>query len=147
MQAKTYNLFSLTMAILIFFSSSGMSMDIHFCQGKIKRINLFGKAKTCAEVSQNSTKCHTTINTTSTCGIDSNHNGCCNNQSFELDFDFDFGDVMEHNFTDSQLKFVTALVYNYLGLKLPKPNLNNYTSYHPPSLRQNFIVLFQTFLL
>jgi len=111
------------MALLIFFSSSGMSIDIHFCQGKVKRLNLFGKAKSCSEVSQELSNCHHGNNAVSSCGTDVTHDGCCNNQSFDLDLDFDSGEVTTLSLTE------------------------NYTNYYPPPLEQDITVLFQVFRL
>ena len=144
---KTYRLISLTMALLIFFSSSGMSIDIHFCQGKVKRLNLFGKAKSCSEVSQELSNCHHGNNAVSSCGTDVTHDGCCNNQSFDLDLYFDSGEVTTLSLTDVQIKFVKAFVLNYLGHVLPPRTLQNYTNYYPPPLEQDITVLFQVFRL
>lgn len=135
------------MALLIFFSSSGMSIDIHFCKGKVKRLNLFGEAKSCAQVNQELSNCHHSKNAISSCAVDGTHDGCCNNQSFELDLDFDSGEVTAYSLTDVQIKFVKAFVLSYLGHLLPSHNQKNYTNYYPPPLEQDITVLFQVFRL
>ena len=38
------------MAFLMFFTSIGFSMDIHYCQGHLKSISLLGKAKNCHDI-------------------------------------------------------------------------------------------------
>ncbi len=41
---------ALILAFLVGFASIGVSMDRHICQGRVKSISLFGKAKTCLEM-------------------------------------------------------------------------------------------------
>ena len=47
---STYRFVALMMAFLMFFSSVGFAMDMHYCGGKIKSISFFGKAKNCHEM-------------------------------------------------------------------------------------------------
>jgi len=138
------------MALLIFFSSSGMSIDIHFCQGKFKRANIFEKAKTCQEVKECLIKCGQPIascHADNACSNDGDHKGCCNNQSFELDLNFDSGEVTTYSLTDVQVKFVNVFMLSYLGHLSPSHTLQNYTNYYPPPLEQDITVLFQVFRL
>ena len=146
-KSKTYRVTSLCLAFLILFSSSGLTLDIHFCQGKMKRLNLFGEAMSCAEVSQRTAKCHNSKANEATCGIDGEHKGCCNNKSFDLDLDFDSGEVLPTPLTDKQIQFVKAFVLSYFADVRPSPALHNYSNYYPPPLKQDIPVLFQTFLL
>jgi hypothetical protein len=113
----------------------------------MKRLNLFGEAKSCAEVSQKTAKCHNSNSIEATCGIDGEHKGCCNNKSFDLDLDFDSGEVLLKPLTDKQLQFVKAFVLSYFVDARPSPALYNYTYYYPPLLKRDLPVLFQTFLL
>ena len=135
------------MALLILVSSSGMSMDIHFCQDKIKRINLLGKAKSCSEISQELSKCSHHKSNAISCGMDGTHKGCCNNKSFDLDLDFDSGEIIAEGFTNTKIKFVQAAELSYLGTVIFLSRSGNYTDYHPPPLERDIAVLFQTFLL
>lgn len=41
------------MAFLVFFSSIGLSIDMHFCQGHLKSISFIGDAADCYEVTGN----------------------------------------------------------------------------------------------
>lgn len=135
------------MALLIFFSSSGLSIDIHYCKGKVKRLNLLGKAKSCSEVDQELSHCYNSENENSSCSVNGTHDGCCNNQSFKLDLDFDSGEILATNFTDIQDKLVIAYVLSYLKYSVPSTTLDNYRDYHPPPLERDIAVLFQVFRL
>lgn len=135
------------MALLILFSSSGLSLDVHFCQGKIKSLNLFGKAKSCAEIRQELSECHQNENATRLCSVDGSHDGCCKNQIFELDLDFDSGEVIAQNLTNTQLKFVKSFVLSYSGYSQASQTLQNYTNYYPPPLERDIGLLFQVFRL
>ena len=53
---STYRLIALMLAFLMFFSSAGFAMDMHFCQGKLKSVSFFGKAKTCHDMADNTMK-------------------------------------------------------------------------------------------
>ncbi len=144
-KSKTYRFISLTMAFLIFFSSSGISMDAHFCQGNLKRVNLFGNAKSCSEVSQVST-CHGNA-TANICSADDTHDGCCNNKSFEFDLDFDSVEMFVQNISDTKVELAKAIVFGDFGYTLAYSKFNNYTNYFPPPLQQDILVLFQVFHL
>lgn len=144
-RSKTYKIISLCLAFLIFFSSSGLTLDIHYCQGEMKRLNLFGTAKSCAEVSQMTKKCCSSISADDICGSNGDHKGCCNNKSFELDLDFDSAEVIANPITDKQL--VKAFVLSCFIDVRPSPSLHNYTNYYPPPLKRDIAILFQTFLL
>lgn len=139
------------MAFLLLFTSSGMTMDVHFCQGKFKRANLFGKAKTCAEVNACLKKCGKKTNScsssTSSCSADGDHKNCCNNEAFQLDFDFDSGQSDVIQFNDIEVKFVVAFATifgfdnNYLSL------CHIHQKYVPPILESDVTTLFQILLL
>ena len=70
------------MALLIFFGSSGLSMDVHFCQGKVKKINLLDTINSCSEVCQTLSKCHQSENNFRSNSLNGKDDGCCKNQSF-----------------------------------------------------------------
>ena len=62
----TYRIIALTMAFLMFFTSVGFTVDMHYCQGKLKTFNFFGKAKSCHEVGEGMKDCpfHAQMNET-----------------------------------------------------------------------------------
>ncbi len=82
------------LAFLMVLSTSGLTMDMHFCKDKLKRVNLFGKAKTCQEVALLMKSCckkgrSCSLKAVTSCGADGDHKGCCSNQSIEFDTDID----------------------------------------------------------
>ena len=48
--SSTYRLIALMMAFLMFFTSAGFTMDMHYCGGELKSVSFFGKAKTCHDM-------------------------------------------------------------------------------------------------
>ncbi len=142
----TYRSFSLLMAFLILFSSSGLTMDMHFCQGHLKRINLFGKAKTCAEVVKSC--CHAKALKTA-CGINDDHVGCCNNTEVLLDMDIESTALISTDISNDNIIWLKAYVSIFLK-NLYISGYHSYTDYAylpPPDLKQNTVVLFQNFRL
>ena len=134
----------------MFVSSSGMSLDIHFCQGKVKRANFFGKAKTCEEVQsclmqcgQEPLSCHAKAEGECVEG----HKGCCNNKSFQLDFDFEAIDIFSEKLSELQEPFFTAFTYSYVLNLVPSRDATSITKYLPPPLEKDIAVLFQVFRL
>lgn len=138
---------SLTMAFLLLVSSSGISMDVHFCQGKFKRANIFGKAKTCEQVNDCIRKCGKVIKSCHADGQDGDHKGCCENQSFELDFDFDAFDNSSADINTIQKQFLTTFTYTFVQNLVPKKGNPKFTTYIPPPLEKDITVLFQVFRL
>lgn len=150
--ARTYRFTALFMAFLLFLSTSGMTMDMHFCQGKLKRVNLFGKAKTCAEVvacykicqSKSKSKasgkksCHSN---------DGDHSGCCNNAGLILDLDYDFGGFVTSELGSVQEHLLTPIVSDVLPSKVVQTLNVPYLNYKPPLLTRDIQVLVQSFLI
>ncbi len=143
---STYRLISLVMAFLILFSSSGLTMDMHFCQGHLKRINLFGKAKTCAEVVKSC--CHAKALKT-TCAINDDHEGCCNNSEVLLDMDIESTAIVSPDISNDNIIWLKAYVSIFFKI-IFRSGYDTYTDYAylpPPDLKQNTVVLFQNFRL
>lgn len=140
-KSKSLRIFSFTMACLMLFVSSGFSLDVHYCDGQVKRANLVGKAKTCAEVEACMLKCGMPA---MSCSKEAS--GCCDNQSFAIDFDFDSGEVTSAYLSPDLQKVVLAFVASsFLPLEIAKVD-HEYTSYVPPPLIEDKRVLYQSFL-
>lgn len=144
---KTYKIITLSLAFQILVSNLGLTLDVHFCQGEMKRFNLFGIAKSCLEVSQKTKTCHNTNSLHATCGIDGEHQGCCNNKSFDFDFDIEAVEAFANQLMKKQTQFVEAFVQSYFVDSGPSSAQHNYIHYYPQPLKRNISVLFQTFLL
>lgn len=146
----SYRIISLCLAILLLVSSSGISMDVHFCQGKFKRANIFGKAKTCQEVNDCLIKCGKEVKvyqSKNSCSKDGEHKGCCKNESFQLDFDFDAFDIVSSDLHEIHKQFLTAFTYIYVVNLVPTKEVCKFTTYRPPPIEKDIPILFQVFRL
>ena len=146
----SYRIISLCMAFLLLVSSSGISMDVHFCQGKFKRANIFSKAKTCEQVNACMKKCGKEVKTCHSKDSnteDGDHKGCCNNESFELDFDFEAFDIVYTDLSKIQKQFLTAFTYTYVLNLVPIKDISKFSTYLPPPLEKEISILFQVFRL
>jgi len=138
-QSKSLRIFSLTMALFMLVTSTGFSMDVHYCDGDIKRANVFGKAKTCAEVTACQLKCGKTAKSCS-----SEKKGCCDNQSYIIDFDFDGAELDRAISTDVQKVLVVDITSTYLAYDAPS-SISRTFLYRPPPLINDLQVVYQSF--
>lgn len=81
---RTYRFIAISLAFLIFTSSAGFSVDMHFCQDRLKSISLFGKAKNCHEMAQRASCPHHAVQAgpETTCGLEKK--GCCQNRTLHF---------------------------------------------------------------
>ncbi len=149
---KTYKQISILLALLIFFSSSGLAIDVHFCNGDFKRMNIFGKAKTCAEVATCSMSCGSNtqdkVTPTSICSIDDLHIGCCENQTFELNLEFEASELISSAYSslDQSIKGV-YYVKSPNEIKNNQNYSHGFITYLSPPLIPEIQILYQTFLI
>lgn len=143
--------FSLLMAVMLLLNTSGLALDIHFCQGHLKRANLFGKAKTCLEVEACMKKCgmqmkscHSAV---SSCSPDGDHDNCCKNHSIQLDMDYDYSFVAVTETSNSPDQVIVFFNPNNPTSKTAFSQIIPYKNYKPPLLVSDIPVLFQSFLL
>lgn len=139
------------MAGLMFLTSPGFAIDKHFCQGELKDIRLFGKAKSCHEAEQAEHKpaCpfHPKLQENSaTSTLD--EKDCCTNQATYV---VSGEKTSELASTKSAAHSVT-LLYAILPVdKTPLPEISysslHYLNYKPPLLNRDIPVLVQSFLL
>ena len=154
----TYRLTALFLAALMFITSVGFSMDVHYCQDEMRNVSLLGKASSCHEISddhfcQSETKsCHKPTEQASDADVShvcESEGSCCHNKSIVID----------------QLDQVSLIVMDFS----PEENLNHYPSfcqifppvfiteadfvrtkyinYKPPPIGLDRQVLFQSFLI
>ena len=146
------------MACLLLVSSTGFSMDLHYCQGDIKSFSLFGTAESCHAKAENShcskekMSCHATSCHATNSGdekISDHSKKCCSNKSVTVSPDTNTQKLIVEQPTETQITFITAFVAVFLTdqtldlTKLIIPHLN----YIPPLLDQDIPVLIQSFLL
>ena len=133
-------------------SSTGFSIDLHYCQGQIKSVSLLGKAKSCHEKAAKShckkgkKACHaapTLQNETKSCKKD-----CCSNETIKFEPNDEPKDTRLSEVTSAQIQVFAALlqVLFLTEIDLDRaiiPHLN----YVPPLLDKDICVLIQSFLL
>jgi len=141
------------MAFMLLLSSTGFSIDLHYCQGDIKSFSLFGTAKSChakaekSHCSKNKMTCHSAMAETGE--VDDAQRKCCSNKSIEVSPDMDTQKIIAEQLTETNITFISAFVAVFcIGeifdlAKLIIPHLN----YIPPLLDKDIPVLIQSFLL
>jgi len=138
------------MALLMFLTSTGLSIDMHFCGDHLKSFNLFGKAKNCYELAGvQPTKCDVPqkAQTTNT-GCSMSKKSCCHNQSLSLQADLEVDAEQGDFLISAQLQhFVVAFVATFLQDQRIEPRKNYYSPYKPPLIARDIPVLIQSFLL
>jgi len=153
MQVNTktpYRILSLTLALVLLISSSGITMDMHFCEGNFKRASIFGKAKTCEQVSECMTKCGKetkACDSTSKCGSDGDHKGCCENETIDFDLDYDASEIAATELRPITKQFDVALSRSFLSSVSSVRETLHFFNYIPPPLEKDIAILFQVFRL
>jgi len=155
----SYRIVALTMAILMFSTSIGFSMDIHYCGDEMKSFSIFGDAEKCematkkkVEEEQSHACCHNKAKADkkmschlNTDGDDSN---CCHNEEIvlELDSDFDLNQdaevVIQQDFV-----FTTLYIFNSLFVYTIEEKTTPYFQYKPPLLIADVSILHQVFII
>lgn len=150
---NTYRLIALIMAFLMFFTSVGFTMDMHYCGEELKSVSFLGKAKTCHDISEEKKApmkdCphHRKMMTEKkSCSEDKD---CCSNKTVQLQSDQDQQIRTTDFITNKQLKqFLIAYVVVFLIDNFEfEREVINLAYYKPPLILRDIPVLNQTFLL
>lgn len=148
----TYRIFAITMALLIFITSVGFSVDMHYCQGQLKTFNLFGKAKSCHDIGEGMKDCpqHKQI---AEVGLQHgsmiSNKGCCSNKlhHFQSDQDQQYKVDKTITLTPTLECFTIAFVASFLSVTVTATDNPIYAHYKPPNISRDIYVLLETFLL
>lgn len=140
------------MALVMFTSSVNLAVDMHFCQGNLKSVSIFGKAKTCHEIatSASSKKCpnHQLVASEKEgCSID--QKDCCSNRTVLLESDQNQDVQTDDLVISEQLQqFVIAYVAVFFtnNLSIKSGNVA-FAYYKSPFIPRDIYVLDQSFLL
>ncbi len=157
---KIAKITSLLMAFMLLLSSTGFSIDLHFCQGNLKSFSLFGTAaschakaeknhcqKTCSKLASGSSTCHSAK--PKMAKAEDSEKNCCSNKSMKVAPDMDTQKAVSEQLTETNISFLSAFVAVFYAdqtldlANLIIPHLN----YIPPLLDQDIPVLIQSFLL
>lgn len=134
----------------MFLSSTGFSMNIHYCQDQLQGISFISKDKCCSDKNIKST-CHKTKNN---CHHDTAEtektdlDNCCHNEKLVIDkSDVDAITPQLGNIQDINIEvintFVATSVFNY---RL-KADVQTDAQYKPPLSDRDIQVLYQSFLI
>lgn len=143
------------MALLMFVTSTGFAIDLHFCKNDLKTISLFGHAEAChhkqqvmpchkMESQMLSESCHK-----STTSKEINHaDGCCQNKTLEIEKSTnDIAIAKVVTTQDVQWNAVVAFVVSYVFNYPIETAETQFALYKPPLPDRDVQVLYQTFLI
>ncbi len=134
---------ALTMAFLMFFTSVGFSVDIHYCKGDLKSFSLIGEASACHQTKKTCPR-HKKMESEEK----SEDSKCCSNETVVVDdLDVDYNISPDVELTDLQVKFVTAFVYTLNGFTFPKVVKSDFPKTDDPSPPMDIYVLLERFLI
>lgn len=148
----TYRFFALVMAFLMFFTSVGFSVDMHYCQGKLKTMNFFGKAKSCHDMGAGMKDCplHGKMKVANEPnGSTLSKKDCCSNKTFHFQADQDQNNQIDNGvLIPSQLQyFVIAFVDVFLNSSIAETDKPSFALYKPPLIPRDTYALLETYLL
>lgn len=150
--SRPYRFVAFLLALLMFFSSTGISMNLHYCQGHLRSISILAKTKCCS--TEKKALCHKSLNDIGydeTCNIANEDKSCCQNEKLvikSLD-----QDLLMVNSILTDIKYphiqLMAIAANFVfeGIDDTGDLIVNFEQYKPPLPERDIQILFQTFLL
>ncbi len=148
-RSLSHRIAAISMALLMLLSSTGFSMDLHYCQDNLKGISLIGKAKSCHD-RQAAPPCHKTKKTChhTKAKSQTEKDNCCHNETVVIEkTDLDATATQIATVQDIQLDFVAAFVAVYILNYNVQADYQPYVQYKPPLPDRDVQVLYQTFLI
>ena len=150
----SYRLFALTMAVLMFSTSVGFSIDTHYCQNDLVSSSFLGKASSCYELAGMK-------NPNKTCSLDQKtgnhqHEGtlidqkeCCHNTTVHFRSEGDQNITTGQIIAGQQLQqFMAAYVTAFFASDSGDVYDNtSFIHYQSPIISRDIHVLFESYLL
>ncbi|MDX1363392.1 HYC_CC_PP family protein [Arenibacter latericius] len=132
------NIASLTLALLVLFSTMSFTLDMHYCGKTLIDYSVFNKVDTCGMETMQPTE-------NDSCSIVVDN--CCNEENITIEGQ----DILKNSFDKfsfHQLVFVATYAYslNYL-YEGEIENIVPFVDYSPPFLIRDIHVLYETFLI
>lgn len=147
---RLHRITALTMALLMLLTSTGYSVDVHYCQDKLKGVSLLGVAKSCHE-KQKTPPCH---KSNKSCQHQFSklkqldNDDCCHNETVVIEkSDLDATPTQLGTFQDLQLDFMAAFLAAYIFKSSVQANYQPNAQHKPPLPDRDIQVLYQTFLI
>lgn len=131
---------SISMALLVLFSTLSFSVDMHSCGDYLVDFSVFGKADTCLMKTEKT-------NTSSPCDLMEMELGCCSDEKLVIEGQDDLKISFDLLTFDQQL-FVISFAFYYINLfEGSDDNIVPFEDYNPPPLIRDVLVLNQIFLI
>lgn len=138
---------ALLLTFIVLLSSVSLSVDFHFCQGKLKSLSFYGKAKNCHEMASQKVSCpHHKSKVPTSCSEVSKD--CCSNQTILVQSDID-KQINNNNYLDfTNFIFVVSNAdIISMALIMEAEDVVPFANYKPPLLKKDIAVLYAVFLL
>jgi len=131
---------SVTMALLVLFSTMSFTVDMHYCGDHLVDFSFFENAKNCTMQASPS-------KATGEISVMEMEMDCCTDLEIVLEGQDDLK-ISFDQFTFDQQIFISTFYYTYVNLfETVDKNLNSFKEYSPPPLIRDIQILDQTFLI
>jgi len=150
---------ALFLAFLMFSTSTGYAMDVHYCGDEIKSIGFFGEAEACDMHKETTPEpshacCHASakkeeIKTCHKSGTSQLEKGeCCHNETICIGVDGDFDSIkIVDGLNQESFVFTALFIYNSFAITTVKENRLDFLHYSPPTLTEDIAILHQVFII
>ena len=148
----SYRALALFLAFLMFSSSIGFSMDIHYCGGELESFSFFGDAEPCEMMQPKQEKksdhscCEAPKKEIKSCNNRETVKGnCCHNESISMSNGgaFEVDDISIEQFQQALTAVIILLPnFNLFSVTIERVN---YAHYNPPPIIKDISVLLQVF--
>lgn len=145
----SYRILSLVLALMVFISTTGVSMDMHLCSGNLVQLSVLGEAASCSDMMEMapSDSCNKKMKA---CKKDSNglcgQAGCCTNVKIEIDAENEGVTASILEFSDIDLELITIGFAVNFAFDTKPFNFIILSVHEPPDLVKDYRTLFQSFL-
>ena len=132
-------------------------MDVHFCKGKVEKIQLFFaaecdmdmKMEPVVEIIENEC-CHKPkVEVEKTCHSDSemDQSKCCYNETIVIDVTDDVSEMDTSDISFEHFSFYTYFILSSYVLFFPEETNENFKEYSPPLISKDISTLHQVFII
>jgi hypothetical protein len=137
-----HRIIALVMAFLMFFTSVGFSVDVHYCKGELKSFSLLGEADSCHAAKKICPQ-HSNMLMEEDSASD-----CCSNETVQVeDLDTDFNLAQNAEFTDLEIEFVAAFHCAFNNISYQKNSKTSCFEIYDPLPTRDIYVLLERFLI
>ncbi len=138
-----YRSIAFMLAFVVLFTSTGFSMDMHYCQNELKSVSFFGVAPSC-----HSKEAKTQCPNHKGMSMSQDEDNCCHNETILVESN---SDLLSMDFADlsmPQIHFIVAYVHHFIApFVAPKTVGQHFYLAEPPPPESDFQVRFQSFLI